>query len=202
MKIAEVQLVRKSVLAAGVLLAIAGFAVTRSTHEAGGLLHEAIEWIGLLMMFVCIAGRCWASLYIGGRKIDQFVTIGPYSVMRNPLYTFSILGAAGAGFQLGSIWAGLFAGFVVWVVFSMVVRSEERLLLGIYAKEFEDYRAQVPRFFPNPRLWRDIPTILVMPSRMVRTFGDGMMFLLSVPLADLVERLQDAGVFPILFHIA
>ena len=116
--------------------------------------------------------------------------------------TDAILGAAGAGFQLGSIWAGLFTGFVVWVVFSVVVRSEERLLRGIYAKEFEDYRAQVPRFFPNPRLWRDIPTILVMPSRMVRTFGDGMMFLLSVPLADLVERLQNAGVFPILFHIA
>ena len=202
MKIAEVQLVRKFVLAVGVLLAVAGFAVTRSSHEAGGLLHEAIEWIGLLMMFVCIAGRCWSSLYIGGRKIDQFVTIGPYSVMRNPLYTFSILGAVGAGAQLGSIFAGLFIGFVVWVVFSVVVRSEERLLLGIYAKEFEDYRAQVPRFFPNPRLWRDIPTILVMPSKMVRTFGDGMMFLLSVPLADLAERLQDAGVFPILFRIA
>jgi protein-S-isoprenylcysteine O-methyltransferase Ste14 len=202
MKIANVQLVRKFVLAVGVLFAVTWFVVTRSTHEAGGLLHEAIEWIGLLMMFICIAGRCWTSLYIGGRKIDQFVTIGPYSVMRNPLYTFSILGAVGAGAQLGSIFAGLFTGFVVWVVFSVVVRSEERLLLGIYGKEFEDYRAQVPRFFPNPRLWRDIPTILVMPSRMVRTFGDGMMFLLSVPLADLVERFQDAGLFPILFHIA
>jgi protein-S-isoprenylcysteine O-methyltransferase Ste14 len=202
MKIAKVQLVRKFVLAIGVLIAIAGFAVTRSSHQAGGLLHEAIEWIGLLLMFVCIAGRCWTSLYIGGRKIDQFVTIGPYSVMRNPLYTFSILGAIGAGAQLGSIFAGLFTGFVVWVVFAVVVRSEERLLLGIYAKEFEDYRVQVPRFLPNPGLWRDIPTILVMPSRMVRTFGDGMMFLLSVPLADLVERLQDAGILPILFHIA
>jgi protein-S-isoprenylcysteine O-methyltransferase Ste14 len=202
MKIAKVQLVRKSVLAIGVLIAIAGFAVTRSSHEPGGLPHEAIQWIGLLMMFVCIAGRCWTSLYIGGRKIDQFVTIGPYSIMRNPLYTFSILGAVGAGAQLGSIFAGLFTGLVVWVVFAVVVRSEERLLLGIYAKEFEDYRVQVPRFLPNPGLWRDIPTILVMPSRMVRTFGDGMMFLLSVPLADLIQRLQDAGVLPILFHIA
>ena len=155
------------------------------------------------MMFDLHRGRCWTSLYIGGRKIDAVRDDRP--VFRSCEIRFTRFRSWEQSERARSSAAyspACSAGFVVWVVFSVVVRSEERLLLGIYGKEFEDYRAQVPRFFPNPRLWRDIPTILVMPSRMVRTFGDGMMFLLSVPLADLVERLQDAGLFPILFHIA
>jgi hypothetical protein len=43
--------------------------------------------------------------------------------------------------------------------------------------------------------------MLVMPSRALRTFGDGMFLLLSVPLAECIEKLQHVGVLPILFHI-
>lgn len=201
MDIARVQVVRKLVLAAGIGLAIAAFAVTASTHPEGHGVHETIEWCGVVLMLICIAGRSWASLYIGGRKITQFVTIGPYSVMRNPLYFFSILGAAGAGAQLGSIVPGLVCAAAVWAVFSVVVRREERLLSNLYGEEFEAYKARVSRFMPNPRLWRDIPTMLVMPSRAVRTFGDGMFFLLSIPLAEGIEHFQQAGMLPVLFHV-
>jgi protein-S-isoprenylcysteine O-methyltransferase Ste14 len=201
MIIAKVQLIRKLVLGVVIAGVIAAFAVTASSHPEGEVTHETIEWVGILMMVVCIAGRSWASLYIGGRKITEFVTLGPYSVMRNPLYFFSILGAVGAGAQLGSIYAGLFCGIVVWAVFAVVVRSEERLMSRLYGAEFEAYKHRVWRFIPNPRLWRDVPTMLVMPSRALRTFGDGMFLLLSVPLAECIERLQHVGVLPILFHI-
>ncbi len=76
---------------------------------------------------VCILGRTWTSLYIAGRKIEQFVTEGPYSVTRNPLYFFSILGGAGrggAGAQLGSIVSGLVFGVLAWMVFYVVVLQE------------------------------------------------------------------------------
>jgi protein-S-isoprenylcysteine O-methyltransferase Ste14 len=202
MNIAKVQLVRKLVLVIAIVLAIALFAVTASNHSSGGPTHEMIEWIGVLMMIICIGGRSWASLYIGGKKITQFVTVGPYSISRNPLYAFSILGAIGAGAQLGSILAGVIVGGVVWAVFYVVVLNEERLLTSLYGADFEAYKARVGRFFPDPRLWRDIPTILVMPSRAFRTFTDGMFFLLSVPLAEIVEALQHNGVLPVLIRIS
>lgn len=39
--------------------------------------HKAIEWIGVVLIFICIFGRSWCSLYIGGRKKTELVTRGP-----------------------------------------------------------------------------------------------------------------------------
>ena len=57
------------------------------------------------------------------------------------------------------------------------------------------------RFLPNPRLWHDVPTLTIMPPKIVRTFADAMMFLLTVPLAEGLEQLQNIGVLPVLFRL-
>lgn len=201
MTIAEVQIVRKIVLGLAILLGALMFALTNSWLGATNSTHEMIEWVGIVAITVCILGRTWTSLYIAGRKIEQFVTEGPYSVMRNPLYFFSILGAVGAGAQLGSIVAGLVFGMLAWAVFYVVTLQEERLLAERYRGAFANYMATVPRFLPNPRLWRDVPTLTIVPPRIVRTFADAMMFLLSVPLAEGFEKLQNMGVLPVLFRL-
>jgi protein-S-isoprenylcysteine O-methyltransferase Ste14 len=201
MTIASVQIIRKIVLGIAVLIGTLMFAFTNSSLEAGNSTHEMIEWFGIVAIVTCILGRTWASLYIGGRKIEQFVTNGPYSVMRNPLYFFSILGAAGAGAQLGSVIAGAVFGLLAWVVFYVVVLQEERLLLGRYGATFKDYMNTVPRFLPNPRLWHDEPTLVIIPPKVLRTFADALFFLLSVPLAEAFEQLQNIGVLPVLLRL-
>jgi protein-S-isoprenylcysteine O-methyltransferase Ste14 len=201
MTIASVQIIRKIVLGIAVLIGTLMFAFTNSSLEAGNSTHEMIEWFGIVAIVTCILGRTWASLYIGGRKIEQFVTNGPYSVMRNPLYFFSILGAAGAGAQLGSVIAGAVFGLLASVVFYVVVLQEERLLLGRYGATFKDYMNTVPRFLPNPRLWHDEPTLVIIPPKVLRTFADALFFLLSVPLAEAFEQLQNIGVLPVLLRL-
>src|SRR6188474_3140118 len=124
MSIADVQIVRKLVLAAATAVGILMFAFCNSRLGAADSIHEMIEWIGIVAIVVCIIGRTWASLYIAGRKIDQFVTEGPYSIVRHPLYFFSILGAAGAGAQLGSVVAGVVSGVLAWLVFYVVTLQE------------------------------------------------------------------------------
>jgi protein-S-isoprenylcysteine O-methyltransferase Ste14 len=201
MTIAEVQIVRKIVLGIAVLLGVLMFAVTNSRLEAANATHEMIEWVGIVAIVVCILGRTWTSLYIAGRKIEQLVTDGPYSVMRNPLYFFSILGAAGAGAQLGSVVAGLVFGILAWAVFHVVTLQEERVMRDRYGAAFANYTASVPRFWPNPRLWRDVPALAIIPPKILRTFADAMLFLLSVPLAEGFEQLQHIGVLPVLFRL-
>lgn len=201
MNIADVQLIRKGVLGVAVLIGILMFAFTNSSLDAGGSTHEMIEWVGIVAIVVCILGRTWASLYIGGRKIEQFITNGPYSVTRNPLYFFSILGSAGSGAQLGSVVAGAIFGVLAWVVFYVVVRQEERLLSDRYGADYAAYLATVPRFLPDPRLWHDEPTLTVLPPKILRTFGDAMFLLLTVPLAEGFEQLQNLGVLPVLFRL-
>jgi protein-S-isoprenylcysteine O-methyltransferase Ste14 len=201
MKIHTVQTIRKVVLYAAVGVGVFVFAVTTSIHPVGQTTHEMIEWLGIVLIVACILGRTWASLYIGGRKIEEFVQTGPYSVMRNPLYFFSFLGAAGVGMQVGSVVLGLICAALAWLVFYTVVRQEEQVLATRYGDAYRDYLARVPRFFPKPSLWHDEPTLTIRPPRVLMTFADALVFLLAVPLAELFEHLQETGAIPVLLRL-
>ena len=201
MVIADVQIVRKLVLGAGVAVGVLMYAVTASVFESGMIAHEMVEWAGIVAIVICILGRTWASLYIGGRKGEQLITDGPYSVTRNPLYFFSIFGAAGAGAQLGSVIVGLIFGVLAWVVLYVVIFQEEQLLAEYHGAPFATYKRKVPRLLPNPWLWRDAPEVTVIPQKALRTFADAMIFLLAVPVAEMFEKLQNLGMLPVLFRL-
>jgi protein-S-isoprenylcysteine O-methyltransferase Ste14 len=201
MKIHTVQAIRKIVLYTAAAFGVWIFAITASIYPSGQTTHEMIEWLGIVLIVVCILGRTWSSLYIGGRKIEEFVQTGPYSVMRNPLYFFSFLGAAGVGMQVGSVTLGLICAVLAWLVFYVVVLQEEQVLAARYGETYRDYLARVPRFFPNPSLWHDEPTLTIRPPRVLMTFADALVFLLAVPLAEFFELLQDTGVIPVLLRL-
>ena len=139
---------------------------------------------GLVLIFICIGGWCWCALYIGGRKNHELVTTGPYSITRNPLYLFSIVGAVGVGAQFGGISVALLAGLFVTIIHLLVVRQEERLLLALYGEIYRQYVAEVPRFLPDFLRWNDVDMIEVQPRAVVATFLDACLFLASVPIAE------------------
>jgi protein-S-isoprenylcysteine O-methyltransferase Ste14 len=201
MTIDEVQVLRKWGLGFGVLAGICVCAVSTSQAEAGMPTHEIIEWVGLVLLVTCVLGRFWCSLYISGRKVDELVTVGPYSVSRNPLYFYSILGAAGAGAQFGSILAMGASAALAWGTFYLVALQEERLLAERHGASYAAYYRSVPRFFPNLFIWRDVPTLTVVTARVVRGTIDSMWFLLAIPIAEWVEQLQAQHVLPVLFHL-
>jgi protein-S-isoprenylcysteine O-methyltransferase Ste14 len=201
MKIHTVQAIRKIVFYVVVVAGVFLVAVTSSITPSGTTAHELIEWIGIVLIVVCILGRTWSSLYIGGRKIEEFVQTGPYSIMRNPLYFFSCLGAVGVGMQVGTVVLGLVCGLLAYVVFYLVILKEEELLTERYGVTYEAYLARVPRFFPKPSLWRDDETLTIRPPRVLMTFADALVFLLAVPAAEFFEYLQDTGVIPILLRL-
>lgn len=201
MSIARVQTVRKIVLGVALLVGLAFFAVTAPSAASGTPTREMIKWLGVVAMVICIFGRTWCTMYIGGRKEAGFVTEGPYSVTRNPLYLFSVLGGAGAAAQLGSVVAGVGCGLLAWIVFYVVVLQEERAMAARHAGPYQNYMARVPRFVPNPWLWRDVDALTLSPAKVVRTFADAMILLLAVPFAQTVDLLQAAGTLPVLFHL-
>ena len=75
-------------------------------------LYALIEKAGLALIVICILGRTWCTLYIGGRKKRELINKGPYSVVRNPLYFFTTIGAAGigGGGSFESFLGGFFTG--------------------------------------------------------------------------------------------
>ncbi|RKE65894.1 protein-S-isoprenylcysteine O-methyltransferase Ste14 [Pseudorhodoplanes sinuspersici] len=192
---------RKIVLAAFVAVGILLFALAEPSYSLDAFARKAIEWGGLLLIAICIIGRTWSSFYIGGRKGIDLVDTGPYSIMRNPLYSFSIVGAAGIGAQVGSATIAFLCALVAYSVFAVVAQHEERLLLRKHRRQFPTYFRRVPRFVPDISLWRDEETLTIYPHRVYMTFFDALLFLLAVPLAQLCKHLQSEGVLPVLIAL-
>ncbi|RUV38998.1 isoprenylcysteine carboxylmethyltransferase family protein [Mesorhizobium sp. M7A.F.Ca.MR.148.00.0.0] len=170
-----------------------------SPHDE--LTHERIEAHGIALILIGIGGRLWSILYIGGRKSAEVVTTGPYSVMRNPLYFFSTVAAVGIGTQTGSAIVAVASAVLCAAAFHIVTLREERHLATVLGAPYKDYVARVPRFFPNPRLYRDQAEVTFTPRIFNHTLRDGLMFLVSIPFFELIESGQESGVIPVLFWL-
>ncbi|WP_348529217.1 isoprenylcysteine carboxylmethyltransferase family protein [Mesorhizobium sp. LSJC264A00] len=99
--------------------------------------HGYIEALGIGFVLVCFLGRLWSILYVGGRKNDELVTIGPFSMSRNPLYFFSTVGAAGVGLMYGSVLVAAALALVSYLVFRVTVRKEAEFLFGKFGPRLQ-----------------------------------------------------------------
>ena len=72
----RVQLIRKGALALAIVAVVALAAIS---HSLGGdtRVHEGLEAVGIGLIALCVVGRAWCSLYIGGRKKAEIVHLGP-----------------------------------------------------------------------------------------------------------------------------
>jgi protein-S-isoprenylcysteine O-methyltransferase Ste14 len=170
---------------------------SRSGWPQGSILTDLLRFSGLILILACIAGRCWASLYVGGRKNQKLVTDGPYAYTQNPLYFFSMLGLAGTGLLFGSLLLSLLLFALSYTVFSYVVAKEEAALKVMFADEYSRYRNDVPQFFPcNFEHSRRVANNSVdfCPTVLRRTAMDASYFLLAIPAVNIIHRLQEAKV--------
>ncbi|CAM5463707.1 hypothetical protein MAUB1S_07799 [Mycolicibacterium aubagnense] len=171
-------------------------------YPPGGVdLQLTIRIAGIGLIGTAILGRLWCTLYIGGRKSVVLVDDGPYSVCRNPLYLFSIIGAAGVGAQTGSAAPALLCAIVVHAILLRTVTREEQLLRTHFGQAYVDYCRRVPAFCVDCRLFTDREMIEITPKRLYGTLIDSLVFLAAVPAMFLVEYLQDEGYLPVFFSL-
>lgn len=199
MSMARYQSARRMVLGCMILLICLLLVFSASSQPE--LWHEQIEAYGLVLMLIGIAGRLWSILYIDGHKSKTMVQTGPYSVTRNPLYFFSSVAALGVGAQTGSLLVALTCGLICAVSFHVVARHEERYLTAVLGAPYTDYIARVPRFFPNPLIYRDQETVTFRPKILNNTLFDGLVFFASIPFFEFMEVAQASGWIPVLFSV-
>lgn len=188
----RIQRIRKATLLGGILAVLALAAISRSLGGES-LFHEWLEMVGLALIAVCIVGRAWCSLYIGGRKTAEIVQRGPYSISRNPLYVFSFMGAFGMGALTGSLTIALLFLLIAVLVFTATVKREEAWLSQAFGPAYAAYIARTPRFWPDPAQWRDEDTLEVRPAFFLRTLRDGAVMAVAYPLFESLEYVQDIG---------
>jgi protein-S-isoprenylcysteine O-methyltransferase Ste14 len=182
-------------------IAVALLLFSRPGWDQDSLVHEFIEIVGLAFVLACIFGRLWSILYVGGRKNTELVTAGPYSVTRNPLYLFSVIGAIGVGLMFGSILMALLLGTVAYVALIRTAIHEAVYLHDTFGPAYEAYAAATPLFWPNPSLYRDPREVAFVPTALRRTFLDALYFLMLFPLLEGLEYMQTSGYLPSLLHV-
>ena len=105
--------------------------------------------IGFALVVLGGFGRIWSSLYLEGFKTKKLIKDGPYSMVRNPLYFFSLTILLGICFAIKSIPISI-ALLLVFVLFHVpTIINEEKVLLSTHDKSYKAYYESTPRLLPN-----------------------------------------------------
>jgi hypothetical protein len=59
----------------------------------------------------------------------------------------------------------------------------------------------VPRFLPNPFIYRDLDIVSFEPRIFKRTLIDGLVFFVSIPFFEALEWGQQSGSIPVLLSL-
>ncbi len=79
---------------------------------------------------------------------NKLKTDGIYSWVRNPMYTGCWFIMIGISFMWHNFWM-LPMILIDWVIFTIVLKNtEEKWLLNVYGKDYEDYKKRVNRCIP------------------------------------------------------
>jgi protein-S-isoprenylcysteine O-methyltransferase Ste14 len=180
------------------LLAIPVLTMNPGFHGDGS---DTVEAIGVILVLICIMGRMWSVLYIGSKKNRELVSTGPYSVTRNPLYFFSMIGAVGVGLFVGSLVLALLLGCAAFLVLVVTAGKEAEHLEVLFGDRYREYALRTPMFWPRLSLYRDAEEVVFSPVALRRTFLDGLVFITVLPVIEVIEHLRDAGYPPVLFSL-
>jgi protein-S-isoprenylcysteine O-methyltransferase Ste14 len=177
------------------------FLFSQHKIEEKGFLDYFMELTSIVLIFLGTYGRLWCTLFISGYKTNKLITVGPYSICRNPLYFFSFIGTLGIALQTEMITFVVIAIFGFAFLYSIIIKGEEKKLLEIHGKEFEEYCKRVPRFFPKFSLYTEPETYQFNTLRYRRAFMEGMWFVIIYPVLEIIEQLHNHGILPAFFKI-
>ena len=164
-------------------------------------LHVEIEFLGYFMVAVCALGRMYSTAFLGGYKNEKLITHGAFSVMRNPLYFFSLLGMTGIALISGHIMIIVAVPLFFVVLYHFLIKREEAFLLETFGEEYKAYMVSTPRLMPNFRLYHAPQTVEVVPKYLNKAFKDAVWWFAAFPMFELAEYIQENGIIKAPFII-
>lgn len=183
----RIALSRVLMVGVGLLLVL-----SRSAWE-GHIVDVALFFCGCLLVGVGTIGRVWATLYITGRKTSALVTTGPYSLCRNPLYLFSLVGGLGVALATETLTIPLLYVLPFALYYPRVIRSEERRLRTAHGDLFDAYCRTTPAFWPRMSGLREDAIYQVNAISFRKHITDALWFVWLVGGIELVESLHEFG---------
>ncbi len=174
---------------------------TGRSFDKGTITGMLFEMSGLFLLTICCFGRLWALMYISGIKKRQLVTDGPYSMLRHPLYLFSLIGVCGIGLASENLLVLALLIIFYLLYYPLTILVEEKKLIKKFGASYREYMKSTPRFLPKLSLYREPELYNVRTAKFVRNFADGMWFIWMFIFLHFIEMLQDSGLLPVILKI-
>ncbi|MDX9714987.1 MAG: isoprenylcysteine carboxylmethyltransferase family protein [Dissulfurispiraceae bacterium] len=173
-----------------------------SKWEDSYLIYATIIFaVGCILIGVASMGRLWCTLYISGYKNTVLIKVGPYSLCRNPLYFFSLLGATGVGFATETLTIGAIIATGIVLYYPFVIKNEESRLLSLHGEEFERYKKTTPAFFPKFSNLQEPEEYVVKPRLFKKMMFNVLWFVWLAGILEIIEALHETNILPILIKL-
>jgi protein-S-isoprenylcysteine O-methyltransferase Ste14 len=174
---------------------------TTGSFSQDSLTDTLLEMSGLFLLTICSIGRLWALLYISGYKKRELITEGPYSMVRHPLYVFSLIGAIGIGIASENILvlAALVIFYLLYYPLTIIV--EEKKLTEKFGQAYLDYIERTPRFLPKLSLYKSPPQLVVNADIFLKNIAIGMWFIWIFIALNFIEAIQLLGYIPVFLRV-
>jgi protein-S-isoprenylcysteine O-methyltransferase Ste14 len=183
------------------IVAILLASFTAAPYKEDSLTDLLFETSGLFLLTICSIGRLWALLYISGYKKLELIMEGPYSMVRHPLYVFSLIGAIGIGLASENIL--VLAVMIIFYLsyYPLTILVEEKKLVDKFGQAYLDYIKRTPRFIPKLSLYKSSAQYQINADIFVKNLANGMWFIWIFILLNLIETLQQNGFIPVLLRV-
>jgi protein-S-isoprenylcysteine O-methyltransferase Ste14 len=107
----------------------------------------ALFWVGAVVTVLGIVVRLYASGFI--MKNKELATIGPYSVVRHPLYTGNTLVLIGMAVACSQWWGAPVGVFFLWFWYPPAISYEDSKLHKLFGESWEQWSKNVPALIPR-----------------------------------------------------
>lgn len=175
--------------------------LTYGIIQVEGFLHELLDMAGIVLISICALGRLYTTAFLGGAKNERLITHGPFSVVRNPLYVFSLIGFSGIALMTSHILFIVLVPLAFLGLYTLLVGREEAFLEKQFGAEYTAYKNAVPRFLPDFSRYENPDEIKVNTKLFNKGAFDAIWWFAAYPLVELAEYLQDNGWIDPLFFL-
>jgi hypothetical protein len=124
------------------------------------------------------------------------MTVGPYSLCRNPLYLFSFMGGLGAMLVTQTLLFPVIFVLLFLAYYQPVMRSEEQTLWRMHGESFEKFRREVPLFWPRTLSFTESDQYPISARHFRRFLLEVFWFIVFAAVLQLLQHLHRVGSLP------
>ena len=171
--------------------------ISKSKWDIFQIIGSSFFLVGAILVGIATIGRIWCSMYISGYKSKTLITMGPYSLCRNPLYFFSMLGGIGVGLATETLTIPLLVLIVFALFYPNVIQREQKRLSQLHNDKYTEYCDKTPCFIPSFSHFYEPDKYIVNPVTFRKNIFDNLGFVWLIGVAELIEGLHGSHILPV-----